>query len=254
MQNVSTHLTATGLLAVSTPCFANDFEKNNVPCVAEFCLGDGLAELRKVNWNRATIADATSRGKRAYVADTPPHPSDAKDLIARFPGKHSAAASRYLLRKGFDSDALPLLQKVTVSCGAEPLQGNFTTKTGNPTIVEIALMPDPKDLSIQRWTIVTIRRRYPDAKTPTQQAELRKLLDERYGRFDMLRNPIRGGAPALYAISEAGMGDMGFFLSLKIADYLGTGRKPGESYPLIQRVRANRSLWTNPNGAQLAVG
>jgi hypothetical protein len=232
MQNLTTYLTGSVLLAVSTPVFSNDFEKNNLPCVAEFCLGDGLAELGKVNWDRARIPGVSFRGKSVYVTENPLPASDAKLVSELYPGKDSIAVAQYLKKRGFDGNALPLLQKVTAFCGSssEPLKGTFTTKSGNPTEVGISLLPDPKDLKTQRWTIVSISRRYPEAKSPTQQADLRKQFDERYGRFGKLV-PERG-TPAVYVVSDPLSSSYGFDIFMRIDAYLGLEKKPRQSQPV----------------------
>jgi len=54
------------VLSVPTLGFAQSYEKSGLPCTAELCIGDGLAELGKVKWDRAKAALSLS-GKPDYV-------------------------------------------------------------------------------------------------------------------------------------------------------------------------------------------
>jgi hypothetical protein len=54
--------------------------------------------------------------------------------------------------EAFDAKAIPLLAGITAACGRKELQGTFTTESGNPTAVKIALLTDKNEVAIQRWT------------------------------------------------------------------------------------------------------
>jgi hypothetical protein len=163
-------------------CLAQQFVKNGLPCVAEICLGDGLAELSKVQWDRVKIGKASE----AYV----------KLLRAQFRGDLVQAAT-FLGHSQFDSTALSPLSRVTADCGrlARNLTGTYTTQSGNPTHVDIALIPRSKtDPSKHQWTVVSISRRYPAAVSNEQRKQIEAQLAERYGAFDFLKrkNPKHG--------------------------------------------------------------
>ncbi len=40
------------VLVVSGPSFSQNLEKDGMPCVKEICLGDGMQELQKINWEK----------------------------------------------------------------------------------------------------------------------------------------------------------------------------------------------------------
>jgi hypothetical protein len=41
-----------GTFALANTAYSQDVEKNGQPCVTEICIGDGLAELQKIEWDR----------------------------------------------------------------------------------------------------------------------------------------------------------------------------------------------------------
>jgi hypothetical protein len=100
-------------------------------------------------------------------------------------------------------------------CRRSELLGKFTSQSGNPTRVQIALIPDKADPKIQRWTVVAISRSFPQVKSATQQAETKKQLDERYGRFSVNRG-IQRGVGAMYSLNDDPFmsGKYGFNLSM----------------------------------------
>ena len=109
---------ALSLMATQSICSAQQVEKNGLPCVAELCLGDGLAELSKVHWDRA----------------------------------HNGY---------FDSKTLTSLARVTVACTPNERFGTYTTQSGNPTRVSIALIPNQTDTTKHQWTVHQFRARFP---------------------------------------------------------------------------------------------
>jgi hypothetical protein len=50
--------------------FAQSYEKNGLPCIAELCVGDGLEELSRIKWDRAKSA-LSLMGKPDYVGSRP---------------------------------------------------------------------------------------------------------------------------------------------------------------------------------------
>jgi hypothetical protein len=103
------------------------------------------------------------------------------------------------------------------------LQGTFTTESGNPTTVKIALLTSNNDAAVQRWAITSISRSFPAAISAVQRADMRKQLDERYGRFSANRGR-QIGVDATYAIHEAdpvlgGKFGFGLYLNQSANDY-----------------------------------
>jgi hypothetical protein len=74
-----------------------------------------------------------------------------------------------------------------------------------------------KDLAIQRWTVTSISRNFPSAITNAQKIDIRKQLDERYGRFSASHG-VQRGIDAIYGIHDDPLlkSPFGFSLSLKI--------------------------------------
>src|SRR5882724_1713703 len=180
--------------------FAQSYEKNGLPCIAELCVGDGLEELSKTKWERAKSA-FSPMGKPDYVGSRPIGASEITTVKRIYRGDVSRVVL-YLSYEAFDAKAIPLLASITAACGRKELQGAFTTESGNPTTVKIALLTDKNDAAIQRWAITSISRSFPAAISAVQQADIRKQLDERYGRFSVSRGR-QAGVDAIYAIHEA---------------------------------------------------
>jgi len=210
---MKTYLMGAGLILTCASAFAQNYEKNNLPCIAEVCLGDGLSELAGINWERARYAMMMG-GKPSYADAAKISPRDMQNLRQSFPGVSQPAAN-YLQVQSFDKKALDALKKVTAACREQELEGRFTSASGNPTTVKIALLPDKGDVKIQRWTVIGISRNFPEVKSDTQQVEARKQLDERYGRFSVNRG-IQKGVNAMYSVNEDPYksGKYGFNLSM----------------------------------------
>ena len=203
-------------LLLSAPMlgFAQSYEKKGLPCIAELCIGDGLEELGKIKWDRAKSAFSLM-GKPDYVGSRPLQASDITTLKQIYRGDVSKATS-YLSYEAFDTKAISLLANITAACGRKELQGAYTSESGNPTTVKIALLTDKNDVAIQRWTVTSISRSFPAAVSAAQQADIRKQLDERYGRFSFSRGR-QPGVDATYDIRPADPvmgGKYGFFLLL----------------------------------------
>lgn len=210
---------------VSSASFAESYEKNALPCTAELCIGDGLAELGKIKWDRAKAAISLP-GKPDYVGSRPLSPSEVSAVKRTYIGDVTAA-SPYLAYEAFDGKALPALAGVTTACARTELQGAFTTDGGNPTIVKIALLSDKQDVTILRWTVTSISRDFPAVISNAQRLEVRKQLDKRYGRFDFSRGKQRG-VDATYNIRE------GLFLGLRYGFNLWLRSGPDESERYLQ--------------------
>jgi hypothetical protein len=168
------------IVCVSTT-HAQTYEKKNLPCAVEVCLGDGLPELQKVKWERAQSPLLTSQ-QPDYVGSSPISPQTLQSVKRIFRGRVTEAAP-YLALSAFDQQGLALLKDLTAACWYEELWGRYTSQGGNPTEVKIALLPDKNNVSAQRWTVVAIERRYLQAVSATQKQDVEKQLLERYGRF-----------------------------------------------------------------------
>jgi len=202
------------LLSLPALGFAQSYEKNGLPCITELCIGDGLEELSKVKWDRAKNAFSLM-GNPDYVGSRPLGASDLTTVKQVYRGDVSKAAP-YLSYEAFDAKAIPLLASITAACARKELQGTFTTESGNPTTVKITLLTDKNDVAIQRWAVTSISRSFPAALSAAQQADIRKQLDERYGRFSFSRGR-QPGVEATYDIIAANPfmgGKYGFFLLL----------------------------------------
>jgi hypothetical protein len=197
-------------LVLSAPAFSQQYEKNNLPCVAEICIGDGLAELATVKWDKAKRPSPMPTPQ--YVDTIPLKPEDLAVVQKVFPGAGRPVAA-YLRIEAFDQKAIPLLKDVKAACRQSELTGTFTSSGGNPTTVKVALLPDKTDTSLQRWAVTSIFRTFPDARSQTQQADIRKQLDERYGHFTFRR---QRDVNAMYTVNRDPFmsGRYGFALSM----------------------------------------
>lgn len=205
---------ALSLIAVPSPGMAQDLEKNGLPCVAEICIGDGIAELSKISWAGAknplkigNIAQLTSA--HALSED------DLRALKAVFPA--AADAAPYLHERQFDAAALPALAKVTAACQSNELVGSYGTGGNTPTKVRISLMPSLSDPSKQAWTVTGVAREFPSVASDAERGQINKLLNQKYAKFT--------GSSATAASVKAGEGfyspsttaTFGFALSLSRA-------------------------------------
>jgi hypothetical protein len=174
-------------------CLAQQFVRNGLPCVAEICLGDGLAELSKVQWDRVKV-DKVSEGYMKLLRD-----QFRGDLVQAAP---------FLRHNFFDSAALSPLSRVTADCGgsASDLTGTYTTQSGNPTTVRIALIPRSKtDTSKHQWTVISISRSYPAAVSNKQKEQIEAQLAERYRAFDhfKLKAPKHGEGRYIHGVGNS---------------------------------------------------
>lgn len=188
---MNTYLTGALLLAVSGVAFAQNYEKNHLPCVAEVCIGDGLDALGKISWERAR-GRISFGGKPNYVDANNLTTSQLSGVKQIFRGNVVSAAP-YLSYESFDAKGLPLLSGVTAACSRKELTGSYTTQSRNPTTVYISLVPNFDDPAKQSWRVVMIVRKFPEAKSNPQIADVQKQLDERYGKFKTQMGNRRAG-------------------------------------------------------------
>jgi hypothetical protein len=202
-------------LLIPTIGFTQGFEKNNLPCIPELCIGDGLSELGKIKCDRAK-SDFSITGKPDYVGSRPLPASDVK-LVKNVYRGELTRATPYLSYQAFDGAALALLAHVIAACATQELRGTFTSANGSPTTVKIALLSDKKDLAIQRWTVTSISRNFPSATAEAQKIDIRKQLDERYSRFSV-KYGVQREIDAIYSIHDDPLlkGAFGVSLSLKV--------------------------------------
>ena len=155
------------------------YEKNGFPCVAELCVGDGLPELKKIEWQAVKVSN--DKLDKAY----------ADRVTALYRGTIPEQAIPYLaVVERFDGLVLPLLSSITARCSDEGsingfLKGRYTTKSGNETDISIRLMPISEGAVEQKWTVMNIRRTVVASMNNDQEKSAAKLqLSERYANMD----------------------------------------------------------------------
>lgn len=198
-------------LLAAHPAMAQDMEKNGLPCVAEICLGDGIAELSKINW--APSSNPIKMGNKqqptsAHVLSD----EDLRNLKATFPAATDAAP--YLHERQFDSGALPALARITAACQANELIGTFGAAGATPTRVGISLTPSGNDPAKQVWTVTTIEREYPGMLTNEQRSQINAQLKYKYGKFGAFNSNVGTGRPGEGRFVPSGMTRFGFGLSM----------------------------------------
>jgi hypothetical protein len=199
------------LLAMQPASFAQSMEKNGLPCVQEVCLGDGLAELAKVDWAPAQTTFKINNkvqltGARKLSDD------DLRLLKANFPVANDAAP--YLHEKQFDSAGLKSLSQVTAACDANELFGMYGTGTEAPTKVGISLTPSPTSPGTQVWTVTSIVRDFPSAVSNDEKASITALLKRRYGKFGAGSLELPTAKPGEGRFFLGGSSHFGFGLSM----------------------------------------
>lgn len=199
------------LLAVQSTCMAQDLEKKGLPCVAELCLGDGLAELSKIQWTPAENAYKINN-KVQLTSARKLTDDDIRSLRATWP--YSGDAAPYLYDKQFDSNALPALAHVFAACESNELFGTYGGSGDTPTRVGISLTQSLTDPSKQEWTVTTIVRDFPSAKSNDDKSVITKLLNERYAKFGAGRTDVPPAKVGEGRYFPGGMTRFGFGLSL----------------------------------------
>ena len=203
------------LLAYAHISMAQDYEKSGLPCVAEICIGDGLSELAKVRWDRATETFSLGNQSKKYIDTIRLDSSSLKIVQSKYKGDIGKIA-QFLSEGVFDNVALSGLFNVTAQCGRDlidrGLKGTYTTDSGNTTTVYAALMPDKLDTSKQVWNVISIERRFPAAVSNEQISSIKTQLKERYTKFPDDFNVKKGGA----AVSVRESLGIPFYLSLRL--------------------------------------
>ncbi len=201
---------ALSLLALHPASVAQPLAKNNLPCVSEICLGDGLPELAKIQWTPATTSFKINNKVQATV-DRNLSDDDLRLLKGTYPSVGDAAP--FVYEKQFDSSALPALGRVTAACDVNELFGTYGTSSA-PTKVGISLMPTAADPSRQAWTVTSIVREFPSASSIEQKADLTLLLKRSYAKFGAGSRELPPAKPGEGRFFLGGMANFGFGLSL----------------------------------------
>lgn len=211
------------LLAMQPHASAQDLEKNGLPCVAELCLGDGIAELSKIQW--APAQNAFKINNKAEATGSMKLSEDKLRLLKMvYPAAGDAAP--YLHSNQFDSAALPALAKVVAACHANELIGTYGAGTSTPTRVGISLTPSATDATKHTWTVTTIVREFPTAVTNDERAEISNQLKARYARFGAGNSETPAARAGEGRFFPSGMTRFGFGLSL--------GRGANETARMLQ--------------------
>jgi hypothetical protein len=176
------------LIAVSHTCFADDYQKNGLPCLAELCIGDGIAELKKIQWESVDLT-GFSRAKN----DTTAYFDGI--IAAHYKGDISKQTTLFLKSTSFDGMALPLLARISAACeGAEGLSGVYKSKSGAKTKVFIRMSQSTRDSAEQQWVVSMIQQSFFNSdgtRYATQDIKNAEMqLVERYKKFNM--NDERG--------------------------------------------------------------
>jgi len=200
------------MFLIANICAAQEFAKNGLPCVSEICLGDGIAELSKVQWDRAKNP-FSSQQMPLYTAVRKVNASETQIVKLKFRGDTEQAAP-FLLDQQFDALALPSLAHITAACEQNELIGTYTTQSGNPTRVGISLIPRQSDTSVQHWTVTSIVRTFPKAVSAEQKAEVEAELTNRYYAFGANNPGIKNAKPGEGRFFSNYGSTFGFHLSL----------------------------------------
>jgi hypothetical protein len=204
---IAVALTLCGAHAAS---IGQSLEKNGLPCVAELCIGDGIAELAKIQWAPAQSSYKVNN-KALLIAEKKLSEDDLRMLKSIYPAAGDAAP--FLHERMFDAAALPVLSRVLAACQSNELTGNYGAGTETPTRVGISLTPNPKDPSKQSWTVTSITREFPSAVSNEERATISKLLTRRYGQFGAGTRTVPD-KPGEGRFFPSGMAKFGFGLSL----------------------------------------
>ena len=178
---VNSALLAISLISMQSICHAEEYVKNGLPCVKEICIGDGVDELTKVNWDRVNVKpNPKAFMYSAYIKERD------KELQAYI--GNTKNFENYLGMGKFDSSTIGHLNEVTALCKTPPLaglKGTYKSKDGNLTEVEIELIPDQQnfDSLTQSWVVTEIARTFKVA-SPQQREEVTKEMNSRYSLVD----------------------------------------------------------------------
>ncbi|MEJ7805034.1 MAG: hypothetical protein WKG03_03815 [Telluria sp.] len=198
------------LIGAHAGSMGQTLEKNGLPCVAELCIGDGIAELSKIQWVPAHSSYKVNN-KTQLISDKKLSDDDLRVLKSTYPMAGDAAP--FLHERTFDASALPMLARVATACQSNELTGTYGANGDTPTRVGISLTPSLADPARQAWTVTTITREFPSAVTNEDRAAISKLLTRSYGKFGAGTRtvPDRPGEGRFF---PSGMAKFGFGLSL----------------------------------------
>lgn len=215
--HLSARLAALSLSILVTSQFAQaaEYQKNGLPCVAEICVGDGLAEMAKVPWERAKLPFASLASKQTiYMSDEKVSQGRADLIRADYRGDLGKAMP-YLDGKGFDAAALPALARVTAVCSSDQtLRGTYMSPSGHPTSVLISLTSYGGSTDQQRWMVTSISRDYPSAVSREQKDEIENELKSRYADFRRGNKRVRNSKPVPAQFSNTFGSVYGFQLTM----------------------------------------
>ena len=198
------------LLLTSWSAFSQNFERNGLPCVAEICIGDGIAELRKVPWDKAKNPFSAA-DKPLYASSRKLSEGETRMVNDQYRG-NTAAAAPYLVDKLFDGESLEALSRVSAACTQSELVGTYTTKSGNLTRVTVSLTPARGPTSEQHWIVTKLLRTVPSAVTKQQMADATAELSERYRAFDLAKTKNAKPGEARFAMNGGSLFEFQFFL------------------------------------------
>jgi hypothetical protein len=200
------------LLALHTAAIGQELEKRGLPCVAELCLGDGIAELSKIQW--APAQNAFKINNKAEATGSMKLSDDKMRMLkSSYPGAGPEVAP-YLHANQFDAAALPGLAKVAAACHSNELIGTYGAGGSTPTRVGISLMPSLSDPSKQAWTVTTIVREFPSAVTNESRADISNQLKAKYSKFGAGNSDMAMAKAGEGRFFPSGMTRFGFGLSL----------------------------------------
>lgn len=151
-----------------------NFERKGKACVKEICLGDGIDKLKKIKWKKVEGLTSPTMKKQIIAGS-----------LAHYKGNLEASWV-YLHAKQFDSNTLKTLHQVKAVCNgfSKFLIGEYISEGGNPTRIEIMLIPTSFSGNAQEWKVSSIQRRYPKAVSEQQRASINSKLKKKYAAFD----------------------------------------------------------------------
>ena len=160
----------------------------------EICLGDGLPELQKLNWEVAREFPKGFKSEGSTIANRKPDAGTLAAILQNFKGPAATirAASAYLpadYRSGhFDATTLPQLAQIQASCYPYSLEGRYSPQGGMPTTVSIGLFPSA-DGATQSWKVFQIERHFPTNLTQAQVDQVNAQVKASYGKWSGNQGP-----------------------------------------------------------------
>lgn len=184
MQFTKKALIATILVWLGTNAsYAQVYNRDGWPCVNELCVGDGVAELVRVKWEKIKPPEY-SKTKMYRDAEVATAEAVSRERLegVRAPTAAMKVMHFYsLVSMQFDAGALAALPDVK-ACSPLSMRGRFYTDSGLRTEVTIRLVPT-SDGKQQDWRVVQILRYWPSNLGKDQRTELESLLSQAYADF-----------------------------------------------------------------------